>query len=253
MLLRIFLIVSILAGAGIIALTHFQVKPHVESIIDERNKQTARADGLDKDLKKTKGDLATTKNVLESTKSKLSDTENQLAATAKKLGDETTRANGLKTELDKAKGDLTTAKQDLEAWRLTGLTPDQVKSVVAEKKNLELEKGVLEEEKLVLQKVIQKLTNQLASFQTNADLEATLPTGLKGTVLVVDPKWDFVVIDLGEKQNIIPNGVMMVSRDGKLIAKVKIVSVQLERSIANIMPTWKLGEVMEGDIVLSKN
>jgi hypothetical protein len=69
----------------------------------------------------------------------------------------------------------------------------------------------------------------------------------------VDPKWDFVVLDVGEKQNVVPHGVMMVSRDGKLIAKVKIVSVQTDRSIANIMPSWRLGEVMEGDLVLSKN
>lgn len=46
---------------------------------------------------------------------------------------------------------------------------------------------------------------------------------------------------------------MMVSRDGKLIAKIKVVSVQADRCIANIMPQWKLGDVMEGDLVLSKN
>lgn len=253
MLLRIFLIVSILAGAGIIALTHFQVKPHVQSIIDERNKQTTRADGLDRDLKKTKNELATTKNNLESTKSKLADTEQQLTSTSKKLDDETKRANGLKTDLDKTKGDLAVARQDLEAWRLIGLNPNQVKGVIDTNKMLFTANEVLEEEKLVMQKNIEKLNRELSSFRTNADLEAALPAGLKGTVLVVDPKWDFVVLDIGEKQNVVPHGVMMVSRDGKLVAKVKIVSVQVDRSIANIMPNWRLGEVMEGDVVLSKN
>jgi hypothetical protein len=35
-----------------------------------------------------------------------------------------------------------------------------------------------------------------------------------------------------------------------LVAKVQIRSVQSDRSIANVMPGWKLSEVMEGDQVL---
>jgi hypothetical protein len=34
------------------------------------------------------------------------------------------------------------------------------------------------------------------------------------------------------------------------VGKVKIVSVEPNRSIANIMPGWKLGEIMEGDQVI---
>jgi hypothetical protein len=42
----------------------------------------------------------------------------------------------------------------------------------------------------------------------------------------------------------------MVSRGGKLIGKVKVATVHAERSIANVMPGWKLGELMEGDQVI---
>jgi myosin heavy subunit len=244
--------VSILAGAGIIALTHFQVKPHVEGIIKVRNDETTRANGLDKDLKKTKSTLAQTENQLKSTKAKLDDTEQQLASTSKKLGDETARANKLNSDLDKTKTELTDSRQKLEAWRLIELTPAQVKGVIDDRKKLQVANDVLEEEKQVLQVHIKKLDKELESYRTNEVLEADLPAGLKGTVLVVDPKWDFVVLDVGEKQNVVQNGVMMVSREGKLIAKVRIVSVQPERSIANIMSQWRLGEVMEGDLVLSK-
>jgi hypothetical protein len=34
-----------------------------------------------------------------------------------------------------------------------------------------------------------------------------------------------------------------------LVAKVVLRNVQDHRSIANILPGWKLGEVLEGDIV----
>ena len=73
---------------------------------------------------------------------------------------------------------------------------------------------------------------------------------MKGKVLVVDPKWNFVVLDVGEKQGAVQNGVLMISRNSKLVAKVRIMNVLADRSIANIMPGWKLAEVMEGDYVL---
>jgi hypothetical protein len=42
----------------------------------------------------------------------------------------------------------------------------------------------------------------------------------------------------------------MVSRNGKLIGKVRVSTVQPDRSIANIVPGWQLEEIMEGDQVI---
>ena len=78
----------------------------------------------------------------------------------------------------------------------------------------------------------------------------TLPASLKGKVLVADPKWNFVVLNVGEDQGVLERGELLVNRDGKLVAKVVVRSVQKDRSIANVMPGWELGEVMEGDQVI---
>jgi len=48
---------------------------------------------------------------------------------------------------------------------------------------------------------------------------------------------------------VLPDGELLVSRDGKLVAKIVIRTVEKNRCIANIMPGWKLGEVFEGDMV----
>jgi hypothetical protein len=72
---------------------------------------------------------------------------------------------------------------------------------------------------------------------------------LRGRILVVDPKWDFVVLNIGENQGVLPEGELLVSREGKLVAKIIVRSVEGNRCIANIMPGWKLGEVIEGDEV----
>jgi hypothetical protein len=59
-----------------------------------------------------------------------------------------------------------------------------------------------------------------------------------------------VVLDIGEEQGVLENGEMLVNRNGRLVAKVKIKTVERSRSIANVLPGWKLGDVMEGDEVL---
>ena len=45
---------------------------------------------------------------------------------------------------------------------------------------------------------------------------------------------------------------MLVSRDGKLVAKIRVTTVEPGRSVANVLPEWKQAEVMEGDVVLHR-
>ena len=66
---------------------------------------------------------------------------------------------------------------------------------------------------------------------------------------MVDPKWDFVVLDIGDDQGVSADGELLVSREGKLVAKVIVRSLEKDRCIANIIPGWKLGEMIEGDEV----
>jgi hypothetical protein len=72
MLLRVFLILALLAGIGTVAVTQFMVRPHVEGIITERNtnkenwdRELARANKLNKELKTTQETLVTTEKSLE--------------------------------------------------------------------------------------------------------------------------------------------------------------------------------------------
>ena len=57
------------------------------------------------------------------------------------------------------------------------------------------------------------------------------------------------MLNIGDEQGVKQDGELLVSRDGKLVAKVVVRTVEKGRSIANIVPGWKLGEVIEGDEV----
>ncbi|MBM3848208.1 MAG: hypothetical protein FJ405_18220 [Verrucomicrobia bacterium] len=94
-----------------------------------------------------------------------------------------------------------------------------------------------------------RLGRELDSLRGTNDVPVILKAGTKGKILVVDPKWDFVVLDIGLKDELLPNGILMVAREGKLIGKVKVSRVHQDRSIANIIPGWKLQDISEGDLV----
>ena len=91
-----------------------------------------------------------------------------------------------------------------------------------------------------------KLENELAYYR-DPEYRVKLPEGLKGQVLVSDPKWDFVVLNVGEEQGVLERGELLVNRDGKLVAKVRVFRVEKDRCVANTVNGWKLGEVFEGD------
>jgi hypothetical protein len=249
MLLRIFLILAILAGIGVIAVTQLKVKPHIQSIVDERELNKTNWHKEETTRKQREKELAATKTTLESTKKNLDETTTQLTSTKGQLDAEQKRANDLQSNLAKSRDELKGARQDLEAWRLLGIPVEQVRAVITSEKKLRVANEALDEEKKLLSHKLEIAQKEIDSIR-NPDQDPDLPTGLKGTVLVVDPKWNFVVLNIGEKQGVVPRGVLLVSRNSKLIGKVRVQSTQGDRSIANVMPGWKLGEIMEGDEVL---
>ena len=250
MLLRILLIVTILIGIGAIAVSHFVVRPHIQTIIEARNKNLQDYQTEQKNHTKTRGTLKDTQAKLASTEKALDETKTQLAAATTKANEQEARAKGLETDLNKTKNELAAARADLAAWAALGIPVDQVKAVIAEAKKLRTANEAIEEEKKILALNLKKAEDKIKMLTGGEDApDPLLPQGLKGRVVVVDPKYDFVVLDIGSSKGVEPRGVLVVSRNSKLVAKVRVASVQADRSIANIIPGWKLDQVMEGDQV----
>ena len=137
----------------------------------------------------------------------------------------------------------------MAAYKATGKSPQEILQLVALIKQDQDTIAAINEEKKVLSRKLLSVQNQLNELLESENYVVKLPADLKGKIMVVDPKWDFVVLNIGEDQGVLQDGEMLVSRDGKLVAKVIVRSVQKDRCIANIVPGWKLGEVIEGDEV----
>jgi hypothetical protein len=76
--------------------------------------------------------------------------------------------------------------------------------------------------------------------------------GVHGTVLAYNQAYNFVVLNLGARNGVEPNSEMLVLRDGTLIAKIRISSVEPATAIGDIM-TNSLArgvQVQPGDSVI---
>ena len=250
-MLRISLIIAIVAGLAAAGLNFYKVREVIVTTMKERDDEKAAKEQAQNDLAKTRKTLTKTEEDLASTKKKLETTETALNDTRDKLAASERQVASLNTDVERCRTDRDTAQQELESWRQIGLNPLQVKGVIADLKKSREAVDALTDENQKFGKKIKQLTARIASL-TGGDNQVVEMPGLKGHVVAVDPKYDFVVLDVGEDQGALERGEMLVNRNGKLIGKVRISSVSKSQSIANLIPEWKAAgaEIMEGDQVL---
>ena len=76
--------------------------------------------------------------------------------------------------------------------------------------------------------------------------------GLRGTVLAVNQAYNFVVLNLGNRQGIEANSEMLVMRGGTLIGRIRVSSVEPATAIGDIITSSlpRGVQVQPGDIVI---
>ena len=249
MQLRFLLIATILAGLGAITVSQLLVRPQINRIAAARDQNFEQYQSEQRVHNNTKGTLKAAQAKLQETESNLLTARDQLMLANTKAAEQQQFANRLQTDLNQTGKELAAAKADLAAWTSLSITVDQVSGVLAEVKKLRATNEAIVEERDLLASLLKKAAADRFG-DSSLSIEPLLPAGLKGKVLVVDPKYDFVVLDIGSDNGVEPRGVLLVARHSELVGKVRVATVQSQRSIANIVPGWKLREIKEGDLVL---
>jgi len=111
-----------------------------------------------------------------------------------------------------------------------------------------------EKEKVFLSEKLQSAQERSAPPQEERKRRetGTRRTGVRGTVLAVNQAYNFVVLNLGGRQRVEPNSEMLVLREGTLIGKIRISSVEPATAIGDII-TGSLArgvQVQPGDMVI---
>lgn len=251
-------IILTLAGAGF-------------SYVNYTNEQKLKTD-LDTETKAKEAKIAE----LAKTNDELTATKGTLAETQTNLDTKTSELTATTGKLDAANADLASTKEKLAS----------AEAVVVEKtaKVEELQAQVDKSAELAAQ--LAQLTTDLNQARTDlataiaerdaerekyAKLAATTPQpgapsepgrtgvpvipGITGKVQAVNAGWSFVVLNLGEKDGVVPNAVLDVYRNSTKVGQVKVSSVEPTISTANILETkgGTAATIEPGDRVVTRS
>ncbi len=199
-------------------------------------------------LADTQDDLAQTTKEKEATEQRLAAETEKLLATEDELSDTKTRldeseakVSSLQTDLDAKTQLVAKLEQDIEALKLTDesgeeLSAEEFKAQVEEMK---LALDAAEEEKKIL---VTRLEAEQQAAETLREAERQrqeriMVKSLEGTVLAYNPAWNFVVINLGDKNGVVGSAEFLVKRGATAVGRVKVTSVEPSTSIADVIPS----------------
>lgn len=251
MLIRISLIVAIVAGLATAIIGFTELKSRLTTTITDRDTYMQERDQERLAHTKTKKTLSDTTATLEKTQKDLADVTGQRDALQAEK-DQLTQANlSLTKSRDEYKQSRDSLQQEINRWNGLGYSIDALRGFIAERKKILEEKDALITENKVLNKNLVMVQDKLDGI-LGKNRPVELPENLRGEIVAVDPKFDFVVLNIGGDAGVKERGELLVNRNGQLIAKLRVSSVSPTHSIANILPEWKAAneEVLEGDKVL---
>ena len=249
MLMRISLIIAILAALAIGVLNFVQVKEKVTNLAASRDSEKSQKEQAQTELASTKQELDTTAKKLKQTEETLTATAAERDAAKTEADTQSKRATELQTRLTATTQERDDAQAYLQRYKVTGYEPEQIAGIGKQIKDLQLAMEVSGVEKKILLRDLERTTAELKRLKGD-NSPIPLRATASGKIIVVDPKWEFVVLNFGEEQGAKRDGELLVSRNGRLVAKVIIRGIEKERCIANVMPGWTFGEVAEGDVVI---
>jgi regulator of replication initiation timing len=250
MLLKISLGLAILLGLATVFISHTQVGGKIATLNEDLTNTRSQLATTQQSEQKLRVEARNLRGQLESTNALLAETTRALTDASAKAQEQQARADRAAAELNTVTAERNTAQQELSQWRLFELSPEQIRNNLTRLRQVERELDTAAADNQALNRRREDLERRLARYEGDIEPDIELPSTAKGQIVAVDPKYDFVILNIGGNQGLVPDAKLLVSRDGKLIGTVKITSVEPNRAIGNVLPEWKQDELMEGDEVI---
>ena len=205
----------------------------------------------EKELKDREAAVAAAKAQFGETQTRVAASEAELTKTQKEKNDLHARVRENEAEIAALQKRIEEAEEKpaVPANSSNAFTVDLQAQFEEAKKQL----AAAEREKALLSDRVRAL--QEPSGQSAREKKQRIPArdpGIRGTVLAVNRAYNFVVLNLGERQGVEPNTEMLVLRGGSFIGKIRISSVEPATSIGDII-TSSLArgvQVQTGDTVI---
>ena len=241
-------IIVIILSVLIIAILWGKTKPSITSLQDELvSAQDARtqAETAQRAAQAAQRDA---EDLAETRLAELTDAKDSLKNAMTALGQQRARGDELDTQLSEVTDQLLDARRELQSWIALGVDQQYVYTMKQRIADAHDEIAAITEEKNVLLRQMDQMRYELGRF-VGPTQKVVMRDGLEGNVQAIDSDWGFVIVNVGEKDGARENGELLVSREGKLIGKLLISSVEDNRSIANVIPGWVQSDIQVGDVV----
>jgi cell shape-determining protein MreC len=240
---RLSLLVTFLAALVAGGLNLTRLKQKITLLQSNLTAQTAARQKAETDLTEAETKLAATTAALKETRTALEASTAEKQQALANVATQTSRAEKLSSELTKTRTERDDAQTTLARFRGAGLEPEQIIVAARQLKSLQADLAAAQATNKLLVAEIIRLRPDLPG-------PVLLPASLKAKVAAADPKWRFLVLDAGRNQGVLRNGELLVSRQGKLVARAKVRRVQEDCCVADLLPGWDLADVVEGDIAI---
>lgn len=244
-----------IAGSVVAAYFSNEEKQMFENTIGQRRSYEAKFEemyNLERDREAKAEEM---KKLRATAKQDKDDTEASITSADRKqqeLKREDTQVSG---ELSKAKGELDTLNNQLaemaKAVGDLGVNFDTIGGAITDLENDVRDKNTKNEElKVVREGAVKKVQGEESEIGRRQGVQSdwralVRRNGTEATITAVNPDWGFVVINAGESAKIDPAVPLIVTRNGKRVGQLRIVSVEKNQTVADVVP----GSVREGDAI----
>ena len=253
-MVRILLFITLIAVGASGYLAYNDINGKIDNLTNERDSAQQSSNEFEEKMNDAVAAQSKAESEAETAVAELE----QAKVTNIKLGQQLTvqrnRAETATANFNQATAELVESRQTSERWRQFEMeygTRDSIKANLATIASVKNERDNFIMENSILLSRIEQLGVELSRY-TGTSVKVNLPSDLAGKVTAVDSQYDFVVLNVGEDQGVREHGELLVGRSDKLIGRLRVLSVEKNRSIANIMPDYKQSEIQTGDSVYSE-
>lgn len=218
--------------------------------------QTAEAARRSAELARVAQQKKTVKTTTAKPSAPAPEMENRIAKAEADLVQTQSEKSALQAKLEASEAEMTRMQQRLQeltakAAETTDSSPPGTEDLQAQLEETRRQLDTAEREKNLLASRIEENSGSRPAARP-ARRRLARPAGVHGTVMAVNNPYNFVVLDLGARNGVEPHAEMLVLREGTLIAKIRVSSVEPATSIGDIMgSTLARGvKVQPGDSVI---
>lgn len=262
-MVRFFLIFSLFIVGGATGLSHYKVQERKDRTEKERQDADAAQNAATEARRKKQDELGQATNHFNTTFQTYSGVTNEIAmkeADIRRM-EEVIRTHQMTQRMHEDARDAVIAQNpDWFAIVIPDTsgspTPQRDKATEMNRQRDRLPKA---EEELATTKVEldvigrdnMRLRNDIIKLRPGGPQK--LPAGLEGKIVAVDPKYQYVVMNIGGNHGVLMDGEMLLIRDNEILGQVRVTRVEDDFSVANIIQDFKQGEAIEGDSVIYKS